>query len=263
MSGVDISREMERAVEVIAAARRPVAATGAGMSRESGIPTFRDALEGLWARYDPQQLATRQGFRSDPARVWGWYNYRRRLISRCEPHAGHAALARLEKVFTDLLVITQNIDGLHQRAGSTSVIELHGNIHRFKCFEHDHPVTASVPLADSDGAIEPPRCERCDSPIRPDVVWFGESLPSGAFERAQQRAANCDVMLVVGTSGLVYPAAALPGTARAAGAIVIEVNTQPSELTRDVNIFLQGPAGAVLPRLVREVEGERLGETGD
>ena len=220
--------ELERACEVIAAARLLVVATGAGMSRESGIPTFRDAQEGLWARYDPQQLATRQGFRDDPARVWGWYNYRRRLIRRCEPHAGHLALARLETVVPEMAVITQNIDGLHQRAGSATVIELHGNIGRFKCFDRDHPVTTPVPLSDAEGAVRPPLCERCRSPIRPDVVWFGEALPTGAFERAERYASGCDVMLVVGTSGLVYPAAGLPATARVSGATVIEVSAAES-----------------------------------
>lgn len=243
--------------EAIAAADRVVVATGAGMSRESGIPTFRDAQEGLWARYDPSELATRQGFQRDPARVWGWYNYRRRLIGRCEPHAGHRALATLEALVPDLAVVTQNIDGMHQRAGSTDVVELHGNIHRFKCFERDHPVTAEVPLVERDGAVEPPACERCGSPLRPDVVWFGETLPPGSFERAERLASACDVMLVVGTSGLVYPAAGLPVAARAAGATVIEVNVERSELTSAVDKFLRGPAGVVLPRLVKWIEEER------
>jgi NAD-dependent deacetylase len=250
-------RELDRAVEAVSGARRVVAATGAGMSRESGIPTFRDAQDGLWARYDPAELATPEGFRRDPARVWGWYNYRRGLIGRCAPHAGHEALARLGRWVPELVVVTQNIDGLHQRAGSTGVLELHGNINRFKCFEHGHPLKMEVPVAAGDGPCEPPTCPRCGSYVRPDVVWFGELLPPGVFERAESLARRCDVMLVVGTSGLVYPAAGLPITARAAGATVIEVNTEPSEITRAADIFLEGAAGRVLPELVAGVEAAK------
>lgn len=246
---------LDKAAHALAAAERVVVATGAGMSRESGIPTFRDAQEGLWARYDPAELATKDGFCSDPARVWGWYCYRRRLIHSCEPHVGHAALARLEAQVPELVVVTQNIDGLHQRAGSRRVVELHGNINRFKCFEADHPFQQDVPISDRDGPAEPPLCDRCGSLIRPDVVWFGESLPSGAFERAERLAASCDVMLVVGTSGLVYPAAGLPHVARLSGAMTIEINPQPSELTSYLDVFLSGPAGRILPLLLARLEG--------
>lgn len=227
------------------------------MSKESGIPTFRDAQEGLWARYRPEELATREGFRNDPARVWGWYNYRRGLVSRCTPHAGHLALAQLEELLPEMAVVTQNIDGLHKRAGSRTVLELHGNINRFKCFENDHPVEIEVPLAESDGPVEPPRCSTCGSSIRPDVVWYGEMLPPGVFERAEELSRACEVMLVVGTSGIVYPAAALPLAARAGGGRVVEVNVEMSELTQVVDVFLQGPAGVVLPQLVSFVEAKR------
>ncbi len=246
--------DFERTVEALKAAKLIVAATGAGMSKESGIPTFRDAQEGLWARYDPQELATREGFQSDPARVWGWYNYRRGLIAERSPHPGHEALARLEELVPQVVVVTQNIDGLHRRAGSTQVFELHGNINRFKCFQQDHPVEIEVPLADTDGPLEPPTCELCGSPIRPDVVWFGEMLPPDVFERAARFGEACDVMLVVGTSGMVQPAASLPLAAGAAGATVVEVNTEPSQLTGYVDIFLQGSAGEVLPALVDSIE---------
>jgi NAD-dependent deacetylase len=251
--------DFERAVEVLDVASLVVAATGAGMSKESGIPTFRDAQEGLWARYNPQELATRDGFRQDPARVWGWYNYRRGLILGRSPHAGHEAIARLEGLVPEVAVVTQNIDGLHERAGSSRILELHGNIHRFKCFERDHPVAIDVPLADADGPVEPQKCADCGSSIRPDVVWFGEMLPPGVFESSESLARSCDVMLVVGTSGLVYPAAGLPVTARAAGATVIEVNTEPSELTGSVDIFLSGRAGQVLPELIAGIETRRSG----
>lgn len=245
--------ELERAARRLAEAERVVAATGAGMSKESGIPTFRDALDGLWSQYDPEELATRRGFARAPARVWGWYNYRRGLMSATEPHGGHYALARLEELVPELVVVTQNIDGMHLRAGSLTVLELHGNINRFKCFERDHPVAVELAASREDVPAEPPKCARCGSPIRPDVVWFGEMLPAGVYERAEGLAAACDVMLVVGTSGLIYPAAALPMTAAAAGATIIEVNVQGSEFTRIADIFLEGPAGQVLPELVEAV----------
>ncbi|UCF19723.1 MAG: NAD-dependent deacylase [Gemmatimonadota bacterium] len=248
------SEGLERAVEAISVADLIVVATGAGMSKESGIPTFRDAQEGLWAKYDPQQLATRQGFREDPARVWGWYNYRRGLIARTEPHAGHGSVARLETLVRELVVVTQNIDGFHQQAGSTDVLELHGNINRFKCLDHDHPIELDVPIADCDGPLSPPGCPFCGSPVRPDVVWYGEMLPPGVLERAERLARSCDVMLVVGTSGMVQPAAGLPLVARSSGATVVEVNTDPSHLTTQVDVFLQGRAGIVLPQIVAGVE---------
>lgn len=244
---------MARAADLLTRAERLVVATGAGMSRESEIPTFRDALDGLWARYDPQELATREGFRADPPRVFGWYNYRRGLIADAEPHGGHRALVELEELVPEVAVLTQNIDGLHKLAGSSDVLELHGNINRFKCFEHDHPVEAEIPVSKTDGPLDPPACPRCGSPIRPDVVWYGEMLPPGVIERAQTLSERCDVMLVVGTSGIVYPAAGLPPLASRAGAAVIEVNTEPSELTGMMDVFLRGAAGRVLPDLVERV----------
>lgn len=248
---------LDRVAGWLAEAKLVVAATGAGMSKESGIPTFRDAQDGLWARYRPEELASRDGFRSDPARVWGWYNYRRGLIARCTPHAGHDALVRLGRLVSQLVVVTQNIDGLHVRAGSDSVLELHGNINRFKCFEHDHPVDIEVPLADEHGPAEPPECATCGSPLRPDVVWFGEVLPPGVFERAESLSRSCDVMLVIGTSGIVYPAAGLPLAAKAAGARVVEVNVERSEVTHTADVFLEGPAGVVLPDLVVRAEARK------
>jgi NAD-dependent deacetylase len=245
---------LERAIDAVVAASQVVVATGAGMSKESGIPTFRDAQEGLWARYDPHQLATREGFAQDPARVWGWYNYRRGLIAGTKPHAGHHAVAELEGLVPDLVVVTQNIDGLHRSAGCSTVLELHGNINRFKCFDHSHPVDIDVPISDEDGPVEPPGCPHCGSPIRPDVVWFGELLPAEVIGRAERLAGSCDVMLIVGTSGMVQPAAGLPLLARACGATVVEVNTEPSYLTPEVDVFLQGAAGLVLPKLVEGVK---------
>jgi NAD-dependent deacetylase len=250
---------LTRAAELLAAARRPLVATGAGMSRESGIPTFRDAQEGLWARFDPQELATPEGFRRAPARVWGWYQHRRRRIAACEPHAGHLALAELEGVLPSLPIVTQNIDGLHQRAGSGDVIELHGNIHVSRCLDADHPAVTDPRVGGAEDAeCEPPRCQRCGSPLRPGVVWFGEILPQDAVSRAWALAERCDLLLVVGTSGVVWPAAEIPHIAARRGVPVVEVNPAPSELSSLASIFIQAPAGEALPSLVREVRS-RLG----
>ncbi len=255
-SGV-LMGELERAVEAVLQAQLIVAATGAGMSKESGVPTFREAQQGLWARYRPEELASPDGFRRDPARVWGWYNYRRQLVQQSEPHAGHRALAHLETLVPRVVIVTQNVDGMHQRAGSRTVLELHGNLSRFKCFDQGHAVELEPPLAAVEGSVEPPKCSRCGSPVRPDVVWYGEALPHGTFEEAERLARECDVMLVVGTSGLVYPAAGLPLLARAGGAKLVEVNVAPSELTRAMDIFLPGAAGDVLPQMVSRVEAKR------
>jgi NAD-dependent deacetylase len=248
---------LERAASALATARRVVVSTGAGMSRESGIPTFRDTQEGLWARFDPQQLATESGFRAAPARVWSWYEYRRARMAACEPHAGHRALVELEALVPDLTVVTQNIDGLHQLAGSAHVVELHGSIRRVRCIDcglpGSHPARADGAEDPEDaGAAErdPPPCAACGSHLRPDVVWFGEMLPRDATDAAWDLAGRCDVLLVVGTSGMVWPAAELPYVARRGGARVVEINPQPSEVTGVADIFLQGPAGEILPRLV-------------
>lgn len=243
---------LARAGEWLAGARLVVASTGAGMSKESGIPTFRDAMEGLWARFDPQELATEAGFRANPRRVWSWYAWRRKRVADARPHAGHLALAEMEALVPRLTVVTQNVDGLHAEAGSRDVVELHGSIRRLKCLDRHHPFAGELPPYD-DGEADPPPCPLCGSPLRPDVVWFGEMLPDGATERAWKLAAECDVLLVVGTSGTVWPAAELPHVAKRAGARVVEVNPLPSELTTLADVFLQGPAGEVLPELLRQM----------
>ncbi|HEX8271128.1 MAG TPA: NAD-dependent deacylase [Longimicrobiaceae bacterium] len=247
---------LERAVGWLAGAKLVVASTGAGMSRESGIPTFRDALEGLWERYDPETLATERGFRADPPLVWSWYAERRRQIVACEPHAGHFALAEMDGVLPRLVVLTQNIDGLHTAAGSRDVVELHGSIRRVKCLDAHHPFAGEPP--DAEGG--PPPCPRCGSPLRPDVVWFGEIMPQEAMERAWILAEMCDVMLVVGTSGLVFPAADLPREAKRAGARIVEINPEPSGITPVADVFLRGPAGEILPRLLEGVRRAKSGE---
>ncbi len=244
--------DLARAADALAGARRVVVSTGAGMSKESGIPTFRDALEGLWAEFDPQELATEQGFRANPRRVWSWYAWRRRRVVEAAPHAGHLAVTELQRLLPSVTVVTQNVDGLHAAAGSEDVVELHGNIRRLRCLDAGHLFTGEIPGED-DTERDPPPCPACGSPLRPDVVWFGEMLPRVAVERAWDDARRCDALLLVGTSGTVWPAADLPHIARSNGAFVIEVNPETSELTGIANVFLQGTAGGLLPRLVHEV----------
>jgi len=250
---------LARAAEWLARAERVVVSTGAGMSRESGIPTFRDAMEELWARFDPQELATEAGFRRNPRRVWGWYAGRRRRVMEAEPHPAYFALVELEPLVAEVTVVTQNVDGLHAIAGSHDVVELHGNLRRVKCLDRHHPYSGELPDQDGQAETDPPPCPVCGSPLRPDVVWFGEMLPERAVERAWRRAGECEVLLLVGTSGTVWPAAELPHVARRAGARVIEVNPQPSELTAVADVFLQGAAGEVLPALVRAVAERKRG----
>jgi len=251
---------IEEAARVLHGAGLVLVTTGAGMSRESGIPTFRDALTGLWARYDPEELATEAAFRRHPARVFGWYAWRRRLVHAVAPHAGYHALVALERLVPELAIVTQNVDGLHRRAGSRRVLELHGSLERFSCVDARHPFSAdAIPSPEADTECEPPGCPRCGSPVRPDVVWFGEMLPERVATEAWELAASCRAMLVVGTSGLVHPAAQLPLIARDAGATVIEVNPDPTEVSAAAHIVCRGPAGTVLPALVaalKEGEGE-------
>ncbi len=224
-----------------------VVLTGAGVSKESGIPTFRDAQTGLWANYKAEDLATREGFLSNPAMVWDWYDFRRNSVWQAEPNPAHHALVDLESLFPAFTLITQNIDNLHQRAGSQCVLELHGNIFRYKCLERNHPVSLDL-LADSEAS--PPHCPVCNAWVRPDVVWFGEMLPPKVLDRAFDAAAHATLMLIVGTSGVVHPAASLPQLAKEAGATVIEINPELSALTPFVvDYFLQGPAAMVLPEL--------------
>lgn len=245
--------EIGRAAAFLRTATLAAVLTGAGVSKESGIPTFREAQTGLWARYDPQQLATPEAFRRDPQLVWEWYAYRRELLRSARPNPGHGAISELELRVPRVVVLTQNVDGLHQAAGSTDVVELHGNIARTKCAAacRGEPTVvdlASLPPNEREAA--PPHCPHCGEALRPDVVWFGESLPVDAINRAYAVCADCDVLLVVGTSGVVYPAAALPLVAREAGVPVIEVNPEPSGVSALATVFLQGRGGDVLPQLL-------------
>ncbi|MGE5864020.1 MAG: SIR2 family NAD-dependent protein deacylase [Rhizobacter sp.] len=215
-------------------ARRITVLTGAGMSAESGIPTFRDALTGLWSTFNPQDLATRQGFVRDPALVWGWYEARREGVARAQPNAGHRALSELatRQGLEDLTIVTQNVDDLHERAGSRQVIHLHGSLFAPRCLDCGHPASThamGLPTASrraEDGAQPPPRCSVCGGPVRPGVVWFGEELPRAEWNLACERTSRADLLLVVGTSGLVYPAAGLPDLAMRAGAAVWDINPE-------------------------------------
>ena len=245
-----LATDLHAAAARLARARRVVVYSGAGVSKESGISTFRDPSEGLWAKYDPMELATAEAYARDPAFVWAWYMDRFGLIEQAQPNPGHEALAELADL-VPLTIVTQNIDGLHQRAGSRDVIELHGSALRFKCLAGRHTGLSLADLAGSDEA--PPRCPHCGEIVRPDIVWFGEALPTAALERAFELASRCEVLLAVGTSGVVYPAAMVPVLAHEAGATVIDVNPEPNAIANLADWFLQGPGGEVLPRLVAEV----------
>jgi NAD-dependent deacetylase len=234
-------------IEALRDAQNVVALTGSGVSAESGVPTFREARTGLWERYDPQQLATPEAFDRDPRLVWAWYEWRRKLVSEAEPNPGHLGLAELERRVPNFTLVTQNVDGLHERAGSRTVIELHGNILRSKCSRED----VIVDPEDQDDSI-PPRCARCGANLRPDVVWFGEMLPLRALEAASEAARGCDLFFSVGTSSLVYPAAALPYEALENGATLVEINPSETPLTPHTDYVLRGGAGQILPELVRE-----------
>lgn len=230
--------------EALRGARSVAALTGSGVSAESGVPTFREAQTGLWERFDPQRLATPEAFARTPALVWEWYEWRRELVSRAEPNPGHRALADLERLVPRLTLVTQNVDGLHRRAGSRAVIELHGNILRTRCSG------CGEPAEDHPADEKPPPCPRCGALLRPDVVWFGEMLPPGSMEAASEVARGCDLFLCVGTSGVVYPAAALPFEALEAGATVVEVNPEETPLSPHADHALRGRAGEILPALV-------------
>jgi NAD-dependent deacetylase len=217
--------------------------TGAGVSAESGVPTFRDAQEGLWAEYDPLKLATPAGFADNPSLVWKWYAWRRELVAEVEPNPGHVAIAELEGLVPRVSLVTQNVDGLHQRAGSRNVIEFHGNLFVNRCFRDGRVVDEPV-----NG--HPPTCPDCGGPVRPGVVWFGEMIPDDARDAAFSAAADCDAFLSVGTSSTVQPAAGLVEVAAANGATTVEINPEPTDYADRVDFALAGPAGVVLPELV-------------
>jgi NAD-dependent deacetylase len=235
-------------IRLLRAAQHIAVLTGAGVSAESGIPTFRDAQVGLWAQYRPEDLATPEAFERNPRLVWDWYVWRGEIVRGARPNPGHYALADMQQRVSQFSLITQNVDGLHQQAGSTDVIELHGNIMRIKCSQ-ENVVIDQWP----ESAEAPPRCPRCRAYLRPDVVWFGELLPPAALETAAQAANTCDVFFSIGTSGLVEPAASFARVALQRGAAVVEVNPTITPLTSRATFVLQGASGEILPALVKAV----------
>lgn len=224
-------------------ARSVAVLTGAGVSAESGVPTFRGE-GGLWRNHDPQELATPEAFEKDPFLVWEWYDWRRTLISKIQPNPAHFALAELEKRYLDFTLITQNVDGLHTLAGSKKLVELHGSIWAVRCVECENSSeNRDVPIKIL------PRCS-CGGLLRPGVVWFGESLPEGALFRAFEASSSAEVMLVAGTSGIVQPAASLALRAKGAGAFVAEINPEETPLSPAVDLRLSGKAGELVPKLL-------------
>lgn len=222
--------------------------TGAGISAESGVPTFR-GQDGLWKQFRAEDLATPEAFNRDPVLVWEWYDWRRGIIAAKEPNPGHLTLARWESVFPRFVLITQNVDGLHEKAGSKNILELHGNIWKMRCTQEGTlSENRDFPLKEN-----PPRCPSCDGFLRPHIVWFGEMLPRDVLDRAFALSSACEVMLVVGTSAVVHPAASLPIAAAENGAKIIEINPDPTPLTGYADYSLRGKAGDVLPAIDRQL----------
>jgi len=231
-------------------ASKLVAITGAGVSQESGLRTFRDAQTGLWAQYKPEDLASPEAFRRDPKLIWDWYAWRREAVKGVRPNAGHYALVDIEARVPEFTLITQNVDGLHRMAGSKNVLELHGNIQRVRCAEC-HTFTETW----GDDTESVPQCSLCGGLLRPDVVWFGEALPRDQLEAAVEAARTCEVFFSIGTSGVVQPAASLAHAARNRGAVVVEINAEPTPLTSKANYAFHGKSGEILPSLVVSVWG--------
>ncbi|RFF32729.1 SIR2 family NAD-dependent protein deacylase [Wenzhouxiangella sediminis] len=244
----------EELLACLSDASKVVVLTGAGVSAESGIPTFREAHTGLWARYDPMELASPAAFDRDPATVWAWYQWRRELIARARPNPGHHALAQLQHRVAELVTITQNVDGFHALAGSDDVLELHGNIQRNVCSRTGRPIDAAWLERHSEHQ-PPPSPHHQQGLARPDVVWFGEALDAGVIEKAFSAAESCDVVITAGTSGAVQPAASIPVAAVRAGAVMIDVNPEPNELSRLARWHLAGPSATWLPALVKALGG--------
>ena len=238
-------------IERLRTARSVVALTGGGLAAESGVPSLSAARTGMWAGFDPLELATPTAFARNPKLVWDWYAWRRELLADIEPNAGHVALAELARHVHECLVVTLNVDGLHQRAGTTNIVELHGNLQRARCSRDGTPAAT---WDDSSPRVAP-ACAECGAPLRPDVVWFDESIADDVVGAVERAARDCDVLLVVGTAAEAYPAALLPAYAHHHGATVVEVNLRETRLTPRVDISLRGRAADVLPALVRAAFG--------
>jgi NAD-dependent deacetylase len=248
----------KKIIQALQAATRVVVFTGAGVSAESGIPTFRDKQTGLWEKFDAAELATPDAFERDPPLVWGWYEWRRALVRNAEPNAGHRAIAAMETSVPHFTLVTQNVDDLHERAGSTNVTHLHGELSKPYCEAcrqpHFQPPGFSV-FPKGGERIDPPDCRSCGASIRPGVVWFGERLPEDAWGAARQATEQCEVFLCCGTSALVQPAASLVDIAIDAGATTIQINPNATGLDASVTVAIRGPSGTVLPQLVSETWG--------
>ena len=250
---------IQQAADALRRAQRVAVLTGAGVSKESGIPTYRDALTGLWTNYRFEDLATPEGFRANPGRVWDWYAERRAQMRGVNPNPGHYAMAALADLVPSLHITTQNIDDLHERGGSRDVLHLHGQLSQMKCY---NDCRGNPTLVDESemviGAASPPTCPHCGAWMRPNVVWFGEVLPPGAFDRATQAAVTSDVYIVAGTAGAVFPAAQLPWDAKEANkAIVIDINPEPTDYEAFADFSLRGAFGQVMPALVEAMRAGR------
>ena len=231
-------------------ARRVVVITGAGISAESGVPTFR-GKDGLWKNYRAEELATPWAFERDPELVWRWYDWRRGLIAKAKPNTGHLTIAKMETIYPEFTLITQNVDGLHRKAGSRNVIEIHGNLWRVRCTEEGKTFyLEDVPLQEI-----PPRCS-CGALVRPDVVWFGESLDPHLIQKSHQALTACDLLFVIGTSGVVQPVAGFPAIAKQAGATLIEINLDTTPISALADVTLKGKSGVILPSLLAHMGGK-------
>ncbi|MGP5426078.1 SIR2 family NAD-dependent protein deacylase [Pseudomonas helleri] len=242
---------LEIASNALLNAKKIVCFSGAGISVESGIPTYREKLTGLWARHNPEHLETAKAFRENPSLVWGWYLWRRQQFSKAQPNAAHLALHEMAGSMRTVSIITQNIDDLHERAGSIDVLHLHGSLSTPKCFACHRPgmVRNELAIMEEGALVEPPRCTRCNGKLRPGVVWYGENLLPGVWKSALSLVKSCDVLISVGTSGVVTPAADLPDIALACGATVIHVNTVDVGMGAHNEIMLSGRASQILSHL--------------
>ncbi len=249
-----IKDELEELAGLLRLKPRIAVLTGAGISAESGIPTFR-GKDGLWKEFRAEELATPEAFFRDPRLVWEWYDWRRGIIGSKNPHPGHYVLANWEKIFPDFILITQNVDGLHRKAGSGNILELHGNIWEMRCTREGTILeNRQTPLPEI-----PPRCSACGALLRPNVVWFGEALPAETLEQATAASSSCDLMFVIGTSAYVQPAASLPLLAAQNGAKIIEINPEPTPLSASADFAFQAAAGEALPEIDRAIGRFGLG----
>jgi len=244
MHDVDYNSKIAQVQEQLSGAKQIVVLTGAGISAESGVPTFRGP-EGLWKKYRPEELANPSAFKQNPQLVWEWYDWRRGLIANTEPNSGHLALARQERISSSFTLITQNVDGLHDRGGSKNMLKLHGDIWQMRCSACAKvTINRQVPLPEL-----PPKCG-CGALLRPDIVWFGESLSTTTWQSAWNASEAADVFLVVGTSALVQPAASLPLVAKERGAYLVEINMEQTAISQHADLSLFGPAGELLPQII-------------